>query len=242
MEFKNTEVMGFRHALRGMRNPLESWDKSDSGVCKGGDTGIGCANCANSKKCNHGYDGSYQIGKKDLELAQKLIIAGNEHAKFMRMIHVVADVNMPRYWWSEEDTYRFNVKNSCSTMHKLLNNNNEIVKEQFLIADEDSDWWDITILKLEQLRKQYKQIQSTTKDSKEMNRLLVRAKRILPEGFLQMRTLDTNYAELRSEYFQRRNHRLKEEWQDTFCNWVESLPYAKELIMYEGSRAISEIN
>ena len=83
-------------------------------------------------------------------------------------------------------------------------------------------------------RKEYKEIQKTTKDNAAMNKLLVRAKRMLPEGFLQLRTLDTNYAELRSMYFQRRNHRLKEEWSDMFCKWVESLPYAKELIMYEG--------
>lgn len=84
------------------------------------------------------------------------------------------------------------------------------------------------------MRLDYKKIQRTTKDANEMNRLLIRAKRMLPEGFEQMRTWDTNYAELHNMYFQRRHHRLKEEWVDTFCKWVESLPYAKELIMYEG--------
>jgi hypothetical protein len=84
------------------------------------------------------------------------------------------------------------------------------------------------------MRQEYKTIQSTTKDSEKMNRLLVRAKRMLPEGFLQMRTFDTNYAELRNMYFQRRAHRLKEEWVDAFCKWIETLPYAKELIMYTG--------
>ena len=118
-------------------------------------------------------------------------------------------------------------------MHKLLNRNTPITKDMFVICEEDSDWWDDTIARLEKLRQEYKNIQATTKDSKGMNRLLVRAKRMLPEGFLQMRTLDTNYAELRNMYFQRRHHRLKEEWIDTFCKWVESLPYAKPLIMYE---------
>ena len=119
-------------------------------------------------------------------------------------------------------------------MHKLLNRNTPIVKDMFVICEEDLDWWDDTITRLESLRQEYKHIQSTTKDSKAMNRLLIRAKRMLPEGFLQMRTWDTTYAELRNMYFQRRHHRLKEEWIDTFCKWVESLPYSEELIMYEG--------
>ena len=118
-------------------------------------------------------------------------------------------------------------------MHKLLNRNTPITKDIFITCDEDNDWWNITISKLEKLRQEYKHIQSTTKDNTDMDRLLVRAKRMLPEGFLQMRTWDTTYAELRNMYFQRRHHRLKEEWIDTFCKWIESLPYAKELIMYE---------
>lgn len=234
MLFKNTEVFNFNGALRGLRNPMNSWDKSDSGICKGGYDGIGCANCAIQNKCKHTYDREFKIGKKDMELAQTLLRAGNEHAKFMRMIHVCVDVDMPRYWHSEADTYHFNTKNSCSTMHKLLNRNTPITLDMFVICEEDYDWWVNTIEKLEKLRQEYKHIQSTTKDSNIMNRLLIRAKRMLPEGFLQMRTWDTNYAELRNMYFQRRHHRLEEEWVDTFCKWVKSLPYAEELIMYEG--------
>ena len=234
MKFINTEVWGFRHSFYGMRNPKKSWEKSDSGLCKGGDDGIGCDNCAIQDKCKHAYDGEYKIGKEDMRLAQKLLCAGNEHSKFMRMIHVCVDVDMPRYWHSEADTYHFNTKNSCSTMHKLLNSDTPITLDMFIICEEDIDWWVDTIAKLEKMRIEYKHIQSTTKDSKAMDRLLVRAKRMLPEGFLQMRTWDTNYEELRNMYFQRRHHRLKEEWQDTFCKWVESLPYAEELIMYEG--------
>lgn len=234
MKFVDTEVWGFKHAFRGLRNPMDSWDKSDSGICKGGDNGIGCDNCAIQHKCKHSYDNEFKIGKDDMRLAQSLLIAGNEHSKFMRMIHVVVDTDMPRYWWSEADTYHFGTKNSCSTMHKLLNNNKSITLDMFMICEEDYDWWVDTIEKLEKMRQEYKRIQSTTKDSKAMNRLLVRAKRMLPEGLLQLRTWDTNYAELRNMYFQRRNHRLKEEWIDTFCKWIESLPYAEELIMYEG--------
>ena len=149
------------------------------------------------------------------------------------MIQVWADFDMPRYWWSEFDTYKIGTTaNSCSTMHKLLNRNTPITEDMFVTCEEDSDWWNITIERLEQLRQEYKHIQSTTKDSATMNRLLVRAKRLLAEGFLQMRTVDTNYAELRNMYFQRRYHRLKEEWSDTFCEWIKTLPNS-ELIMCE---------
>lgn len=223
MKFTNTEVFNFEGALRGMRNPMNSWEKSDS-------FNINCRNCdaVCTKDCNP-YNGNYHIGENDLKLAQTLIKAGNEHCKFMRMIHVCVDIDMPRYWWSEEDTYHFNTKNSCSTMHKLLNNVNPITRDLFVLCDEDLDIADLVIERLEMLRLEFKQ----SKDGDYKNRLLVRAKRLLMEGFLQLRTLDTTYAELRSEYFQRRNHRLKEEWQDTFCKWIESLPYAKELIMLD---------
>ena len=228
MEFRCTSVWGFEHSLRGMRNAMESWDKSDSKYWVPEDY------LDEDLFCDDIVWDVYCIGKNDMKLAQSLLLAGNEHAKFMRMIHVSVDVDMPRYWWSEEDTYHFSTKNSCSTMHKLLNNNNPITLDMFIICEEDYDWWVCTIDKLEKLRQEYKHIQSTTKDSTTMNRLLVRAKRMLPEGFLQMRTWDTTYAEIRNMYFQRRHHRLKEEWVDTFCKWVESLPYAKELITYEG--------
>lgn len=234
MKFENTDVWGFKHALRGMRNPKNSWDKSDSG------TNYDCINgcredCPHlNMDCDEEYCDEFRIGQNDMKLAQTLIKAGSEHCKFMRMIHVAVDTNMPRYWWSEADTYHFNTKNSCSTMHKLLNNDEPITLDMFVVCEEDILWWNFTINRLESLRLEYKEIQRTTKDNEKMNRLLIRAKRMLPEGFEQMRTWDTNYAEIRNMYFQRRHHRLKEEWVDTFCKWVESLPYAKELIMYEG--------
>lgn len=238
MKFEKTEVWGFEHALRGMRNAMESWDKSDSHY--GCDSAMYCDKCYEGWRyegwqCCFGYksNDNYIIGENDLKLAQTLIKAGAADSKYLRMIHVAVDTDMPRYWWSEADTYHFNTKNSCSTMHKLLNNNNPITLDMFVICEEDMEWWTHTVNKLEDMRKQYKEIQDTTKDSNAMNRLLVRAKRMLPEGFEQMRTWDTNYAELRNMYFQRRHHRLKEEWVDTFCKWIESLPYAQELIMYE---------
>ena len=218
MKFEKIEVWGWEHAIRGMRNPKNSWNRMDS-----------------TWQSRGGIDEmEFVIGDNDMKLAQNLIRGGAEHAKFLRMIHVAVDVDMPRYWWSEMDTYHFNTKNSCSTMHKLLNNDNPITKDLFVTCEEDKEWWELTISKLEELRQEYKTIQNTSKDTRAMIRLLVRAKRMLPEGFLQLRTWDTNYAELRTIYFQRRHHRLKEEWVETFCKWVESLPYAKELITYTG--------
>jgi hypothetical protein len=215
MEIKNTEIYGFKAAFRGMRNPMDSWAKSDSYY---------------DNEINHNQ---YIIGNNDMNLAQTLIKSGSEHCKFLRMIHVSADFDMPRYFWSEFDTYHYNTKNSCSTMHKLLNNNNPITLDMFETCDEDAYLWNEIIVRLEEFRLDYKELQKTTKNKEEMDRLLLRAKRLLPEGMLQLRTIDTNYAELRNMYFQRRNHRLKEEWINTFCKWVENLPYADELICFE---------
>lgn len=215
MEIKNTEIYGFKAAFRGMRNPMDSWAKSDSYY---------------DNEINHNQ---YIIGNNDMNLAQTLIKSGSEHCKFLRMIHVSADFDMPRYFWSEFDTYHYNTKNSCSTMHKLLNNNNPITLDMFETCDEDAYLWNEIIVRLEEFRLDYKELQKTTKNKEKMDRLLLRAKRLLPEGMLQLRTIDTNYAELRNMYFQRRNHRLKEEWINTFCKWVENLPYADELICFE---------
>ena len=239
MKFENTEVWGFEHALRGMRNPKNSWNKSNSkfndyyDITRGDVPSYELLKYCPSAYIHHKNDNGYYvdiIGEVDMKLAQSLIKAGGEHSKFMRMIHVSVDVDMPRYWWSEADTYHFNTKNSCSTMHKLLNNDNPITKDLFVWCEEDEDIVGAVVNRLESLRQEYKNPTYST----DKNRLLVRAKRLLMEGFLQMRTWDTNYAELRNMYFQRRHHRLKEEWVDTFCKWVESLPYAEELIMYEG--------
>lgn len=211
MEIVLLGVKGFKEAIHGMRNPLNSWDKADSYISE----------FTNDKK------EGFVFGKNDLYLAKRLANAGNEHGKFLRMIHVYADIDMPRYWWSEFDTYKFNTKNSCSTMHKLLNNDNEITKDLFVYCEEDLDIVEIVVERIESLRKQFK----AEKNNEVKERYLLRAKRLLIEGFLQLRTVDTNYAELRNAYHQRKHHRLKEEWIDLFCKFVESLPYASELIL-----------
>lgn len=196
----NVEVFGFKSALRGMRNPKNSWDRGDSTE-------------------NH-------IGENDLKLAQTLIKAGAEHCKFMRQIHVWMDINMPRYIWSELDTYHFNTKNSCSTMHRLLHKSIEITKDLFVYDKKDEDIMEVIIKRLNEIREEY----LIETNGRNKNKLIRRAKQLLPEGFLQLRTMDTNYSEIRNIVLQRRNHRLKEEWQEVFCKEMTKLPYAKELI------------
>lgn len=216
------EVGGFIGALHGMRNPMNSWRLTDSYL----------------------NEGQIVIGEKDLKLAQQLIKGGGEHRKFLRQIHVTFDMNMPRYIWSEFDTYHYNTKNSTSTMHKLLNvdetkegwleteldkllsTRGEVSKENFFFHESDKAVVEVIIEKLKDLRKDYFNMKG-----EEKLHILRRAKQILLESWLQMRTVTTNYEELRNIYIQRRNHRLTLEW-GLFCSFVESLPYAKELILY----------
>lgn len=218
MKFENTEVWGFEHSLRGMRNPMNSHAKSDS----------------------H-YNNNYIIGENDLGLAQRLIKAGNEHRKFMRQIFVSVDITAPLYWWKEFDTYKIGtVANSTSTMHKLATT--PITLDCFEIDDYDRDlsladnpkddeldnistFEEDIIYVLENIRQKYLE----TKDKRYWKELV----RWLPESWLQTRTVTMNYENIRNMYFQRRNHKLTE-WSESFIKWVETLPYAKELIMYEG--------
>ena len=224
MKIENIEVYGFEAALRGMRNPMMSHDKSDSRYWS--------SNEYFNSEIN--WMSPYWIGENDMKLAQKLVEAGTEHAKFLRFIHVSVDVTAPRCFWSQFDTYKFVEKDSTSTMLKLLNNKEPITLEMFEYDDNDIDVMFLVIERLEKLRKEYRALQKNSmvkeKDIK-LNKLLERAKLILPEGFLQMRTIDTNYAELRNMYIQRKNHRLSS-WHE-FCTWIEKLPYSKQLILGE---------
>ena len=211
MKITNTEVYGFEASLRGMRNPMNSWHLQDS------------VPCANNDYCisNILWDATL-IGERDLDLAKRLIKAGNEHCKFLRQIQVWADFEMPLYWWSEFDTYKFNTKNSCSTMHKLFNAKKEITLDDFVYSKEDINTLNFIISELNSLRQKYL-------ETKDFN-YVIRGKRLLPTSFKQKRTINTNYAELINIYNQRKNHRLKEEWQDVFCKWCEELPYFKEFL------------
>lgn len=216
LNITKTQVFGFEGAIRGMRNPLNSWHLSDSNVA----ISINEINNCVAK------DELFILGEKDLGLAQRLIKAGSEHMKFMRQIQVWADMDMTRFFWSEFDTYKFNSKNSCSTMHKLLNPKNEITLDMFEFYEEDEDVVTIVVNRLNEIRKKF--LASNINEEKRI--LKRRAKTLLFEGFLQLRTVNTNYAELRNVVLQRRHHQLKEDWQQCFCKWVTTLPYAKELI------------
>ena len=218
MKFERTSVWGFEHAIRGARNPMNSWDKSDS---------------------KYNYETGFTIGKNDLDLAQRLIKAGPEHRKFMRQIMVSVDITAPLYWWKEFDTYKVGTTaNSTSTMHKLTSA--PITKECFEMDDYEGsllmykrepydldaftdDIWDNIINYCETLRKSYLE----TKDKKYWKELI----RILPESWLQTRTVTMNYENLYSIVRQRKGHRLTE-W-NTFINWVKTLPYSFELIFLD---------
>jgi len=214
MEFKYTEVWNFKGALRGMRNPLESWNKNDSK-----------------------YDfvsKEYKIGENDLNLAQRLIRGGSEHRKFMRQIFVTVDITAPLYWFKEFDTYKIGVtSNSTSTMHKLATT--PITLDCFETGDYEPSimitnkynqnfFEDELIPVLEELRIKYLE----TKDKRYWKELI----RLLPESWLQTRTVTMNYENIRNIVHQRKGHKLKYEW-DSFINWAYKLPNAKELIFYE---------
>jgi len=241
MKFENTEVFNFEGALRGMRFPLQSGDKADSYYCLPNE----CYSCpyinetyAECCDDNIGWT-PYYIGENDMDLAQRLVGASSPHDKFLRQILISTDITASLTLWKQLDQYRIGVTtDSESTMHTLAKN--PITIDMFDQTDYDSslqiydgepyscenyiqDVWEHTIDTLEIIRQRYNE----TKDKRYWQELI----RLLPESFLQKRHWTANYAVLRNIYFQRKNHKLSE-WH-TFCEWIESLPYAKELITYE---------
>lgn len=215
MKFEKCEVFNFEGAFRGMRNPKNSWNLSDSDFS------------------------NLIIGPNDMKLAKNLIAAGPEHRKFLRQIMVCLDIEAPFYWWKEFDTYKVaTTADSCSTMHKLTEK--PITFDSFEIGDFynipypkeaqeegiksycDDDFVQMCLVPyLEYLRQKYLE----TKDTRYWKELV----RWLPNGYLQKRTWTGNYETLRSMYRQRKNHKLIE-WHE-FCDFIETLPYAKELII-----------
>jgi len=238
IKFENYDIWGFEHALRGMRNPLESWDKSDSDCCtKWNDENL-CDHCIlKDETCYSALDDHYffVIGPYDLALAQRLIQAGPEHRKFLRQIMVSVDITAPLYWWKEFDTYKVGtVANSSSTMHMI--HTRPITLDDFscehLGLFVDAFNWDeqsIDILNdVISLLNKYRELFIKTKDRKYWWQII----QLLPSSYNQRRTVTLNYENLRSMYFQRRNHKL-DEWRIGFCGWVEDLPYSEELIMFD---------
>lgn len=229
LKIENTEVLGWAHAIRGMRNPMNSWGKSDSGPCltHGPSHCIDCPYPEGSCRATEADLVNHLIiGPNDLNLMTQLHNAGTDHRKFMRMIAVYVDLTGPLYWWKEFDTYKVGtVVNSCSTMHKIAAK--EFTLEDFssehLLADAQTynGYVSTAVLKcvigaLNEFRTLYLE----TKDTKYWWQMI----QLLPSSYNQRRTVMLNYEVLANIYKSRRNHKL-DEWH-TFCDWIEKLPYA----------------
>ena len=204
IQLERSSVMNLENAMRGARNPLNSWARSDSY-----------------------YDeaGKYILGENDLGLAMRLRKAGSDHRKYMRQIFVSVDITAPLYWWKEYDTYKVaTVANSTSTMHKI--HSKPFSREDFShdhMTEEALAALDRMIEVQEQLRLRFVE----TKEKDAWYSMI----QLLPESYQQLRTCSFNYETLVHIYFSRRDHKLAE-WH-TFCDWITSLPYAKELILGE---------
>ena len=244
IKFEHTEVMGWEHAIRGMRNPMNSWINGDSSFCEPGE----CLYCGGNSECD-GYGQGVLIGPNDFDLMKRLRNAGTDHRKFMRMITVYVDITAPLYWWKEFDTYKVGtVANSCSTMHKIAAK--EFTLEDFshehLIRGTSLINLGGTINLLNQYRSQY----ITTKNKEYWWQMI----QLLPSSYNQKRTVMLNYEVLANIYKSRRKHKL-DEWAehddiDTktlkrfydgdfrlrdqkslndigFCDWIKTLPYSE---------------
>lgn len=204
LKIENVSTFGWKAAIRGMRNPKNSWEKSDSSVVDG-----------------H----SFFVGDNDFALMRTLANAGTDHGKFMRMIHVQCDITAPLYWWKEADQYKVGtVTDSCSTMHKIhakefdVNDfSHEHVEE--LTADDYNTSYDFLLRTIDILNYYRKKFLETNVKAYWWQMI-----QLLPSSYNQLRTWDLNYAVLQNIYHARRNHKL-DEWH-TFCDWIESLPYS----------------
>lgn len=238
LKIENTEVVGWEAAIRGMRNPKNSWEKSDSGICF--DT-IACHTCrADRNHCKSRMENKeFVVGYDDMNLMTRLRNAGTDHRKFMRMIAVYLDITAPLYWWKEFDTYKVGtVANSCSTMHKIAAKeftlddfshehllsmaNNDAGDALFLndannIRIDGDDLLGLTVNVLNYYRGRY----IKTKDKRYWWQLI----QLLPSSYNQRRTIMLNYEVLANIYKSRRNHKL-DEWH-TFCDWIKTLPYSE---------------
>ena len=226
LKIENTEVLGWEHAIRGMRNPMNSWEKSDSGFC---DT-IG------DKYGNIIKPENYRVGLNDYDLMKRLRNAGTDHRKFMRMITVYVDITAPLYWWKEFDTYKVGtVANSCSTMHKI--HEKEFTLEDFscehlidVDACKGAEMINMcgvmhtplgALLEMIEALNLFRKLYLETKDKKYWWQMI----QLLPSSYNQKRTVMLNYEVLANIYKSRRNHKL-DEWH-TLCDWIEKLPYAE---------------
>lgn len=238
LKIENTEVVGFEAASRGMRNPMNSWDRGDTEF----HGGVVRFDTCNERWEDNGY--TMSLGSNDLDLMTRLRNAGTDHRKFMRMIVVYLDITAPLYWWKEFDTYKVGtVANSCSTMHKIADKEfdvNDFSHEHIeeLGGDEYNmsyDWLLRTVDILNYYRKKYHTASeklSTDITDAEWKHTLAQQKlfwwqmiQLLPSSYNQKRTVMLNYEVLANMHKSRRNHKL-DEWH-TFCDWIENLPYSE---------------
>lgn len=226
IKIENIDVSGWEAAIRGMRNPMNSWEKSDSE--------FRCSNAVSDgvhfPQCTRLLTGGgivVEIGTNDLSLMKRLAKAGADHRKFLRMINVTMDISAPTYWWAEFDTYKVGtVSNSCSFMHKGTSNPFCIDDFSCCVSDIDdtmqlSATWQIVVNTLNELREKYLETKDKT--------IFQEIRNLLPSGYMQRSTVQLNYEVLLNMYKSRKNHRLQE-WRD-FCDWIETLPYFKEICL-----------
>lgn len=232
IKFENTEVMGWEAAIRGMRNPMNSWDKSDSGICF--DT-VACHTCRTDRNhCKSRMENKeFVVGYDDMNLMTRLRNAGTDHRKFMRMITVYVDITAPLYWWKEFDTYKVGtVANSCSTMHKIADkeftfddfSHEKLINSLCMEIQEQH----IRISPIQALAttieclNSYRDLYLQTKDKKYWWQMI----QLLPSSYNQKRTVMLNYEVLANIYKSRNNHKL-DEWSVGFMDWIKSLPYSE---------------
>ena len=229
IKIENTEIVGWQAAIRGMRNPLNSWDKSDSEFCI-----LGSPDYEESIAVDYDCEWTTYIGPNDQSLMMRLVKAGDEHAKFMRMIHVQMDILAPLYWWKQADTYKVGfVTNSCSTMHKIQ-------AKEFVLDDFSHEHLNVPsishlkgiINRLNRFRNMYLYGGLTYDEDETYTEFKPKDKyiwwqmiQLLPDSYNQLRTCDTNYATLRKMYHQRKGHKL-DEW-TSLIEWIETLPYSE---------------
>lgn len=202
IKLERTQVMNLENALRGARNPMNSWNRTDSAYDENGD---------------------YILGPNDLDLAVRLAKAGSDHRKYLRMVFVSVDITAPLYWWKEFDTYKVGtVANSCSTMHKI--HAAPFTREDFSHDRMDDGALAVLDTVIAYLESERQKFLADKSDKQAWHNMI----QTLPSSYNQMRTVTLNYEVLTNMYYARRNHKLAE-WH-TLCAWIESLPYAKELI------------
>ena len=234
LKIENVETYGWEAAIRGMRNPKNSWDRMDSHPCLEADWSGDCAMVMNDDEPAKDCDPDkyhFCVGENDFKLMQTLAAAGQDHGKFLRMITVTLDITAPLYWWKEFDTYKVGtVANSCSTMHKI--HAKEFTLDDFshehlmancdnheakIYAESAMDVLARTVATLNVYRDMFLQ----TSDKRYWWQLI----QLLPSSFNQRRTVQINYAVLKNIYHARKDHKL-DEWH-TLCDWIESLPYSE---------------